>query len=202
MKLYFCDIQKEKENIEAFFSTLSEADRAEFDSLHPDRRIEKLAGRMLLSRAARENGITDFMLKQNPYGKPYIDGSFHFNISHSADRVMLATDASPVGADIEQIREIDLRITRKFATEREKEYIISAPDASEQYRRFFIVWTLKEAYIKAEGEGMHIPLKTVEFTVSDTLAVTSNSGKWQFETVITPDNYVYSVATGKEREDA
>ena len=202
MKLYFCDIQKEKENIEAFFSTLSEKDREDFSSLHPLRRLEKAAGRMLLSRAAMENGISGFTIEQNKFGKPYIHGDLHFNISHSADLVMLAAHNSTVGIDVERIREIDLNITRKFATEKEKEYILSAPDASEQYRRFFIIWTLKEAYIKAEGEGMHIPLKSIEFTVSHDLTVTSTNEKWQFKTYVTPDNYVYSVAAEKEEEDA
>lgn len=202
MKLYFCDIQKEKEDIEAFFSTLSEKDKADFSSLHPLRRLEKAAGCMLLSRALKEKGISEYTLKQNPYGKPYIDGDIHFNIAHSADRVMLAVHSSEVGTDIECIREIDLNITRKFATENEKEYIFAPSDPLNRYRRFFIIWTLKEAYIKAEGEGMHIPLKSIEFTVSHDLTVTSTNEKWQFKTYVTPDNYVYSVATGKEREDA
>lgn len=202
MKLYFCDMQKEKDNIEAFFHTLSEKDKREFSALHHLRRIEKTAGLMLLSRVFKEEGIFDFELKRNEYGKPYAEGDLHFNISHSDNILVLVTDSSPVGVDVERIREIDLNVTRKFATESEREYIFAGETDLEKYRRFFTVWTLKEAYIKAEGEGMHIPLKSIGFTVSDTLAVTSTNGKWHFETRMTEENYVCSVAVRKERENA
>lgn len=87
----------------------------------------------------------------NQYGKPYaIDLPVHFNISHSSNLVVCAIDDNPVGIDVELIREIDLSIARRVCTKHELEYVYSG----QFYKRFFRVWTLKEAYFKCAGTGI------------------------------------------------
>jgi 4'-phosphopantetheinyl transferase len=98
-------------------------------------------------------------------GKPYLDSAIgehgvEFNISHSGDIVICAiTRAGPVGIDIETAKIMhDLRgFSRRFLAPEEFSSVNSR-FFSEQSRFFFRLWTLKEAYLKAIGSGLSIPL--------------------------------------------
>nr|WP_084787523.1 hypothetical protein [Anaerobacillus alkalidiazotrophicus] len=45
--------------------------------------------------------------------------SFHFNVSHSGNWVVCATDNQPIGIDIEEIKPIDFQIVYSFFSETE-----------------------------------------------------------------------------------
>ena len=99
------------------------------------------------------------------YGKPFLadeerhDG-LRFNVSHSHERALLAfTRGREVGVDIEHIRpEVATeQIAERFFSAGEVAALRSLP-ADAQPRGFFNCWTRKEAYIKARGEGLSIPL--------------------------------------------
>ena len=90
----------------------------------------------------------------------------HFNLSHSEDWALLAvTTAGPVGVDVEHVRplrDFDALVERFFSA-REKAVFLSLtkerkPDA------FFRLWTRKEAWLKATGEGLGGGLDRVEVT--------------------------------------
>lgn len=100
----------------------------------------------------------------NHYGKPLLKNykNFHFNISHTHNAIAVAITDSPVGIDLEKVKEVDLKIAKRFFTEREIDYIICGDNLA---KRFFEVWTKKEAYIKYVGKGLSIPLKS--FSVLD-----------------------------------
>lgn len=106
----------------------------------------------------------DIILKNNYYGKPYLEGysDFKFNISHSGEYVALVTSKYEVGIDIEQIKEIGHKsIIDNCFTEEEKKYIYKSNSIS----RFYEMWTLKESYIKAIGKGLSIPLKSFSLNI-------------------------------------
>lgn len=91
-----------------------------------------------------------------PTGKPSIPGSpLHFNVSHSHEMAMIALSSRQVGIDIEYVvsRNSHAGIIRRYFSSEEQAFLSSAP-STERQRRFFQVWTLKEAYLKATGEGM------------------------------------------------
>jgi 4'-phosphopantetheinyl transferase len=98
----------------------------------------------------------------NEFGKPRLadDGQVHFNLSHCEERAVLAiSDAAEVGIDLERERPIEhVDLARRYFHPNEVTAITVSPDEAEQRRAFFLVWTLKEAVVKALGTGLSTPL--------------------------------------------
>ena len=93
-------------------------------------------------------------------GKPLAKGKY-FNISHSHERVMCAIGDVPVGCDVQKIEdksERALKIAKRFFTKEEFEKLMSVEEKEERNAFFFLMWTLKESYIKCVGGGLGIPL--------------------------------------------
>ena len=103
----------------------------------------------------------------NKYGKPRIDSppggdEVHFNVTHTRGLVSLAVaHRREVGIDAEHVeRSIQWQpLVRHVLADQEADYLATVSEA-EQRRVFFRFWTLKEAYIKACGKGLSIPLKS------------------------------------------
>jgi 4'-phosphopantetheinyl transferase len=103
-------------------------------------------------------------------GKPDLNGQgmepLHFNLAHSHDLALIAvTRAVPVGVDVERIRpmrDAD-RIVERFFSAREAEAFRNVP-AAEQDAAFFSLWTRKEAWLKATGDGISESLSKFEVT--------------------------------------
>jgi 4'-phosphopantetheinyl transferase len=92
-------------------------------------------------------------------GKPYLEGtSLAVSLSHADAHVLIAaaTDGE-LGADLEAIVPFAglERMVDHFYTEREGAFVRSATEP-ERSRRFFAVWTRKEAYLKALGIGLAV----------------------------------------------
>lgn len=100
-----------------------------------------------------ENADLEVAFGEN--GKPYFKHypSFNFNISHSENILAVAFSDSPVGIDVEKIRDVNLKIAQKYFSEEEKKLAHNNDD-------FFYVWTRKEAYIKQSGKGLSVPLSS------------------------------------------
>jgi 4'-phosphopantetheinyl transferase len=105
----------------------------------------------------------------NSHGKPALagePGSLRFNVSHSGDLALIAVArARAVGVDIERLRPnmADEQLARRFFSPPEVASLLALAERDRQ-RGFFTCWTRKEAYIKARGEGLSIPLD--QFQVS------------------------------------
>lgn len=101
------------------------------------------------------------VLAHGPYGKPELPGErLRFNLSHSADRALIALALDrAVGVDLERIRALpDLDdIARGFFAPQEQRDLLSLPSELRE-RAFFACWSRKEAYIKAVGMGLSLPL--------------------------------------------
>ena len=117
-----------------------------------------LAGRLL----GRDGASVE--LTGAPWTKPRLAGSgVEFSISHSAGRVALAfCRAAPVGVDIEHLRP---RPSGRFAEnccsplERRELTRLSPP---RRLPFLYARWTLKEALLKATGEGLSQPMRSIE----------------------------------------
>jgi len=89
-----------------------------------------------------------------------------FNVSHSgATSLMAFARGRHLGVDVEQVREnFDPQaLAQRFFSAHEQGQL-AALAASEKFHGFFRCWTRKEAYIKATGAGLSLPLD--EFDVS------------------------------------
>lgn len=108
---------------------------------------------------------------KNQYNKPYIKNSplpfsLSFNLSHTEKMVILAVTLDRnIGVDIEFLsrRNTGLDIAKRFFSEPEFQELCALP-VEQQERRFFDLWTLKEAYIKACGMGLAIPLNHFSYS--------------------------------------
>ena len=108
----------------------------------------------------------------NPYGKPFLPPETNpqkvqFNLSHSAGLALFAfTRQREIGVDLERIQhqfEFE-EIAGRFFSPREAARLRSLPDEMKP-EAFFNCWTRKEAYIKARGEGLSLPLDSFDVTL-------------------------------------
>ena len=122
-----------------------------------------LFGKLLLHKLFAELGDPGYTLDRityNQYRRPQIPGHYDFNISHSGKYcICVLSDQGSVGVDVEEIAAINYKDFSFIFTGEELENIDSSKFPVHQ---FFKYWTQKEAAIKADGRGMHLPLKTVE----------------------------------------
>ena len=119
--------------------------------------------RSTLSRyAAIDPG--DWRFVANQWGRPDIDpahglGDLRFNLSHTDGLIAVALARGELGVDVEDTwrRSHTDQIAEHFFAPAEVQALRALP-ADRQHGRFFELWTLKEAYIKARGMGLAISL--------------------------------------------
>lgn len=107
----------------------------------------------------------DWVFVRNAHGRPEIAGPegaprLRFNLSNTRGLVAcLVTEGREVGVDVEDVhrRGETVAIADRFFSPFESSALHRLP-AHRQRDRFFDYWTLKEAYIKARGMGLAIPL--------------------------------------------
>ena len=114
-------------------------------SIH--KRLEWLAGRILIRQLAKASGLEYKGIYKDEFGKPYLrDERHHISLSHSYPFV--AAQINPnhsVGIDIEQPKEKLLRIAPRIL---DKEELANAGDNIEKH---CIYWCAKEALYKVYG---------------------------------------------------
>ena len=138
----------------------------------------RAALRLLLSKYLPFATALDWQLLVNEYGKPELAPGqsrikLRFNVSHSQDKAVIAFGLTDeLGVDIEkQQREGDLfEVATEYFAPKEFSELRTNPDFR---KRFFEYWTLKEAFIKAVGKGLALPLERFSFD----LRATSSAGR-------------------------
>jgi 4'-phosphopantetheinyl transferase len=129
-----------------------------------------------------------------------------FNLSHANGMVgvaVLARPGVPVGFDLERFdRRIDLGVADRYFRPEEVNWLMSLA-AEERPHGFLRLWTLKEALIKATGEGLSRELDSFWFEVfPPRLHFAPTDGtedRWRFEQQVVDDTFV--AAAGLERMD-
>ncbi len=106
------------------------------------------------------------------HGKPYLLGGheedIRFNLSHSHDLALYGISrGKEIGIDMERIRQDreHERLAQRFFSPREAAVLGSLPPEA-RVDAFFRCWTRKEAYLKARGEGLAIPLASFEVSLA------------------------------------
>jgi len=108
-----------------------------------------------------------------PFGKPDIASAaprpeIRFNLSHSHGLVVVAIGRErEVGIDVELIRPdfASEAIAKRYFSAKEIDELSKLP-AELRTEGFFLCWTRKEAYIKAKGDGLQIPLDSFDVSLS------------------------------------
>ena len=169
-------------------------------------RVRFIVGRGLLRTIlSRYLGIAANQLQfcYSSRGKPDLvqklgGDRLRFNLSHSQGLVLYAvTRDRAIGIDVEHIRPIAEadQIVKSFFSDYEKTVYHNLPPHQKQ-AAFFNCWTRKEAFIKAIGEGLSLPLD--QFNVSLTpgeparlLKIKGDkaSNQWSIQELTFDDNY-------------
>ena len=105
---------------------------------------------------------------KNQHGKPELTDNknkIRFNLSHNNDLIIIAIcTKDDIGCDIENpLRKVNIEpLTRRYFSEQEHLEICTLTSKVQQ-QRFFEMWTLKEAFVKATGIGISLGLDTFYF---------------------------------------
>ena len=119
----------------------------------------------------------------NDFGKPFLeDSDLEFNISHSANVCIVTIGhGRELGCDVEQRNPTfpSADTARAFFAPGEVR-AFEMLERSRQVEAFFNCWTRKEAYIKACGYGVSIPLDSFEVSLApgEPAALLSGCGDW------------------------
>jgi 4'-phosphopantetheinyl transferase len=103
-------------------------------------------------------------------GKPFLEGEpdLCFNVSHTDGLALLGfAKRRAIGVDVENLeREIEAELlAERFFSERERQ-ALRRFNGDELRAAFFRCWTRKEAYIKAKGDGLSLPLDQFDVSVA------------------------------------
>jgi 4'-phosphopantetheinyl transferase len=134
---------------------------------------------------------SDLIFQVGANGKPGLVGNpVFFNITHTNDAFAIVVfKDSPVGLDLERInRKIDIHsIIKTYFSKDEREYILKPSTDLETKDRFFLLWTRKEAMLKALGVGIIDKLSQVEVSGNENFI-----NKDLFEKIVY-DNFIQTI---------
>jgi 4'-phosphopantetheinyl transferase len=156
--------------------TADEHDRMSRFKFEKDRHqymVTRAALRTILSKYQPATAPSQWIFDKNPYGRPYIRtaqniNGIYFNLSHSANMIAIAiSDLPQIGIDVEAIDRMGSHqeVAESFFSEAEVAQMMQLNKAAKN-DRFIDLWTLKEAYIKACGMGLAIPLNEFSFIIN------------------------------------
>ncbi|MBV9770481.1 MAG: 4'-phosphopantetheinyl transferase superfamily protein [Bryobacterales bacterium] len=167
VRLWIVRLEASADNFARSLSSLSpeEKGRAERFRFDRHRRAFVLGRAALRALLGSYLGIANADVKfvYGRHGKPALadpESPLRFNASNSGNLAAYAfTYGCEIGVDLEQYRALsDIEnIARRFFSPEETAELLGAPE-SERIVAFFNCWTRKEAYIKAMGGGLSIPL--------------------------------------------
>lgn len=177
MKLYIASLDDfSDQEYRKYYKLASEERKKSIDRM----KIENDKRRSILGEMLARKGISEIRglpeeeieFARTEKGKPFCKNSdIFFSISHSKDCVACAIDEKNIGIDVEYIRPVEMRVTRIACTDSDRKYIFGRSDidtekiepTDEILKRFFTVWTAKEAYFKFLGTGIE-GLRTVSYS--------------------------------------
>ena len=145
----------------------------------------------------------------NTYGKPFLENTahntrLHFNLSHAHELVVYAfTSIGEVGIDVEYTRtNVEYEaLAKHFFSPYECAMLHDLPESMKR-EAFFNCWTRKEAYIKARGMGLSLPLNLFDVSLTPgepaaLLHIRDNAQevtRWTFEAMTMPPEYAGALA--------
>ncbi|MGA7266041.1 MAG: 4'-phosphopantetheinyl transferase superfamily protein [Stellaceae bacterium] len=198
IEIVWIDMDREDASLGHFFDTLDDEERARarrYCFARDRLRFIVRRGRLreLLARRL-ECAPSRIRFCRNFFGKPSIDASnVRFSLSHSHSIALYAiTEGLEVGCDIERLDPhlpTD-QIAERFFAPLEVRMLQSLAPAL-QVQGFFNCWTRKEAYVKARGDGLSLPLDgfVVSLAPGEPAALLHGCDGWSVESFETVPDY-------------
>jgi len=192
--------------LETYCSLLApdERDRAarfHFD-IHRHRFVIGRARLRVILGAYLKSPPQEISFSYTEHGKPYVSKqSLTFNLSHAEETAVLGVTSNlAIGVDIEHMRrDLTEGLAERYFAPAEVRALRSFPP-EQQPAAFFRCWTRKEAYIKARGEGLSMPLAEFEVPLVDHGELSLmhykkplEAARWSLRNVPVPEGYVAAV---------
>ena len=129
-----------------------------------------LAAEALLIQAVRNidpQVSLPLVIQTKETGKPYFaDIPLFFSLSHSGDYVACAVADYEIGLDIQCIRPLDERLVHRCFTPQEQSILRESKNPDNM---FTTLWSIKESYLKATGQGLSGGLSSFSIAWGDTV---------------------------------
>jgi len=188
--------------------------RYRFDKDKHQHLVTRALLRHTLSLYAPQLAPADWRFVLNSHGKPAVTNPMElplqFNLSHTSNSVALAvTLGREIGVDVEKIKTVEQvrGLASRCFTEEENDYLFDGDNESLLWR-FFKLWTLKEAYIKACGRGLSISLQALSFSPkADPLHLSFHEGhaddpdRWSFRVWQLSPEHLLSLAVQQPKTE-
>ncbi|MFT6577919.1 MAG: 4'-phosphopantetheinyl transferase [Zhongshania sp.] len=207
----FTDDHRLNGRLDQYEAMLSPAELEQYQQLiHGNNGRDYLVSRALLRTVLSEYcGLAPEKISfcVNAYGKPELSNSeaqglIQFNTAHTSGlTVCVVTRDNDVGVDVESRAENRsiLNMADDYFSALELQALNGRAD-DQQLDYFYRYWTLKEAYIKARGEGLSIPLHDFSVVLDDQGAFSGFVGpeadRWDFGILCKNLNYTAALAMG------
>ncbi len=134
--------------------------------VNKDDKIKNVIAYLLIKKYLINHGIeSNVEFSYNDNGKPYFNNTnLKFSISHSIDTVVVAFDDEDIGVDIEKIDYFNSELINYIFSKNDKQIYSNKLNSTEFVCR---VWTKKEAFVKAIGDGLLDSFANLTFDYKD-----------------------------------
>lgn len=129
--------------------------------------------------------------------KPSFKGEtgLHFSLSHTEGLALCALSDSPCGTDCERIREVKMRVWQRTMSENELLWADNEP------QKLFMLWSLKESFLKLSGKGLSLWPGKIEFSFENDRPLAHEAGV--FSSCAALDGFSFALcAKGEETPKA
>lgn len=205
------DLNEQSDELQSFLGVLNATERTRAERFH----FKKDRDRFVIARGILRMILGRYLhveperlqICYGPHGKPALadvhkKDRLHFNVSHSHSLTLYAIARErELGMDLEYVRHgfATESIARHVFSPGEIEKFLKLPP-SQRDQAFFNCWTRKEAYVKAVGKGLSLPLNQLEvsFAPGEPAALLSENGKnvsgWSLRDLSPGPGYVAAIA--------
>jgi 4'-phosphopantetheinyl transferase len=203
--IWMVNVPQSKSLIDLYSYVISSDEQIRASRFHKEKDqlrflVSRIALRKLLAYYTRlQPDVLAFSLDDNK--RPLLNtkekDEVHFNISHSGDLILIALADSPIGVDIEFIKP-SFHFADVLPTNFNTEEGVFVQNSKSPISSFFLLWTRKEALLKATAKGLVDDLKKIQSTDGAYQVdgdVIGSKEDWEVDSFYLSENYLGSIAS-------